>query len=95
MLKKIFLVGCISLAGCQSPEQTDKQFQQNLERTKLLVEGLKAAGVEAKVFANLRMDKIGSWETSLNGPGELNVIVVGEVEPEESATTLFLGTNGM
>jgi hypothetical protein len=41
------------------------------------------------------MDKIGSWETSLNGPGELNVIVVGEVEPEESATTLFLGTNGM
>jgi len=42
------------------------------------------AGVECKVFARLTVDKLGSFEQTINGPGSFEIIIVGEAEPDET-----------
>lgn len=97
-MKKALLLAGLFLVGCATPEQTQEQFRQNTIRLEQTINSLKAAGVEAKVFARLRIDKVGSLENVLRGPGELDVIIVGEVEPEEGidvVVTPTVTTNGV
>jgi hypothetical protein len=81
------MLAALFLTSCTSPEQTAEQFEQNSQRAAQLVELLKESGVECKVFARLRVDKLGSLEQSIKGPGEFEVFIVGEAEPDELRTS--------
>ena len=72
------------VSGCQSPEQTTEQFEQNAQRAAQVVDLMAKAGVECKVFARLTVDKLGSFEQTINGPGSFEIIIVGEAEPDET-----------
>jgi hypothetical protein len=86
------MLAALFLTSCTSPEQTAEQFEQNTQRAAQMVELLKQAGVECKVFARLKVDKIGSFEQTINGPGEFEIIIVGEAEPDETRSSTLPST---
>jgi hypothetical protein len=84
-MKAIIAIGFSLLVatGCASSQMTPEQIANQKALVDAYVEAAEKAGADATIFVDGRVDKIGSFEQSINGPVNLRVFGIINVRPHK------------